>query len=366
MECYLTKTSAYLPGPIIGNDEIENHLGCLPGESEVKRRVLAMNGIVGRHYAQDTQLNSTHNVYELACGAVRQCLAESDAADVTFLTAGTTYSPLSAPGLASIAHGRISRGDDSFPPILRHPVEISSHAGVCCSSAAALVGAIRAVACGDHAAAIAVGAEHASEVLKATKIRPIDDRHQHASVRESQWFMAVFLRFMLSDGAGAMLVRNQPAKDQISLKVNWTHSISFAHEAPLCMQLDNQNALLTQDLAVLSKYLFPLAAKAVASALGKHSDSLSQYRVLLPHLSSFFFRRKMERMIMRLSDDPENPTAYWTNLAERGNTGAASIYVMLDEFLKTDHLEHGDRVLLFIPESGQFHFVMVSLTVVAL
>ena len=53
---------------------------------------------------------------------------------------------------------------------------------------------------------------------------------------------------------------------------------------------------------------------------------------------------------------------YWTNLEYAGNTGAASIFIMLDEYAKNNNLKNGDKILLFIPESGQFNFVYISLT----
>jgi 3-oxoacyl-[acyl-carrier-protein] synthase-3 len=37
---------------------------------------------------------------------------------------------------------------------------------------------------------------------------------------------------------------------------------------------------------------------------------------------------------------------------------------MLDEYLKTRPVASGDRILLFVPESGQFNYVLASLTVV--
>ena len=55
---------------------------------------------------------------------------------------------------------------------------------------------------------------------------------------------------------------------------------------------------------------------------------------------------------------------YWTNLETSGNTGAASIFIMLDEYTRTNRPEDGDRILLFIPESGQFNFVVISLTAI--
>jgi 3-oxoacyl-[acyl-carrier-protein] synthase-3 len=181
------------------------------------------------------------------------------------------------------------------------------------------------------------------EILKSSVIQPIDDRTQHAQLRNSQWFMSVFLRFMLSDGAGAMLLESSPRSGQVSWKIDWTHSMSFANETPLCMKLDNSNRLLTQDVSILSRFLFPKGRKFVDDALVRHNEKLDSYQCVLPHLSSFFFRRKMERILSELSADPEQPVPYWTNLATAGNTGAASIFIMLDHYVKSHRSNHGDR-----------------------
>ena len=130
------------------------------------------------------------------------------------------------------------------------------------------------------------------------------------------------------------------------------------------MKLDNKNALLSQDLKILSRYLFTFADKFVEDCLNTHKESFDNYDVILPHMSSFFFQKKMEKVIAKYSNNKESITPYWTNLANVGNTGSASIYIMLDEYLKSHNLKDGQRILLFIPESGQFNFVMVSLTVV--
>ena len=360
MPCFITQTGSFLPGPPIENERIEEYLGSLEGESDVKRQVLAMNGISQRHYAQDKSQTPTMDVYQLACAAVEDCLINNtENTPVTFLSAGTTYAPLSGPGIGSILHERLKNANR-----LTHPVEISSHSGVCTSAAAAMVNAVRAVASGEHSVAICTGAEQASEVLKSTSIQPIDDRGLHSDVRRSQWFMSVFLRFMLSDGAGAFLLRSSPNASGLSLRVDWTHSLSFANETPLCMKLENRSQLLSQDVAILSRYLFPSARKFVNDAFQRHSETIHSYSLVLPHLSSFFFRRKFEGMLKELSNDPLKTVRYWTNLATAGNTGAASIYIMLDQYLKENTIRDGERMLLFIPESGQFNFVLVSLTAV--
>jgi 3-oxoacyl-[acyl-carrier-protein] synthase-3 len=361
MECFITATGSFLPGAPVANERICDFLGSLDGESEVAQSVLTMNGIIQRHYAQDQRQRATHDVYDLAAQAAQGCLAEvAPLSPITFLGVGATYAPLAAPGIASIVHHRLQTAG-----LICHPTEISSHGGICTSSAAALVAAVRSVQLGEHKSALSIGAEHASEVLKSSTIRPIDDRTEYADVRRSQWFMSVFLRFMLSDGAGACLLERQPRPQGLSLRVDWTHSRSFAHDAPLCMKLDNATRLLSQDVTILTRHFYRLAGEFVSAALGQHEEQLDSYRMVLPHMSSFFFRRKMEKMMQALLRDPDQPVAYWTNLATVGNTGAASIYVMLNNYLQQNQLASGDRLLLFIPESGQFNFVLVSLTVVS-
>lgn len=360
MSAFITRTGSFLPGHPVENNDISQYLGRLDGEEEVERQVLAMNGIVRRHYAQTTQQSATHDVYELATLAVRNCLpASGSSTDFTYLSAGTTYAPLAGPGIASIVHHRLAE-----QALVKHPVELSSHAGICTSAAAAIVSAVRAVKSGDHASALCLGTEHASEILKSSVIQPIDDRAEHDDLRRSKWFMSVFLRFMLSDGAGAFLIQSQPPAGQINWHVDWTHAMSFAHVAPLCMQLQSRNALLMQDVTILSKHLFPTGFEFAKSALQQNGERLDSYDFVLPHLSSFFFKRKVERILTELSSGPEQCPPYWTNLATSGNTGSASIFVLLDEFLRTHTIEPGQRLLLFIPESGQFNFVMVSLTAV--
>ncbi|TWT36929.1 3-oxoacyl-(acyl carrier protein) synthase III [Posidoniimonas corsicana] len=360
MPCYLTQTASFLPGVPVDNDSIQLFLGALDGEEAVREKILTMNGIVRRHYAQDERQRPTHDVYRLGAEAVGRLGSAAGCGGATYLSAGTTFAPLAAPGYASLLHARLAEAG-----LLRQPVEISSHAGICSSAAAALAAAVRAVASGDHASALCVGAEHSSEVLKSSVIQPVDDRADHANLRNSRWFMSVFLRFMLSDGAGAFLLQDRPREDGLSLRVDWTHSLSLADRAPLCMKLESRNSLLSQDVSVLSEHLFPCVDVFLEDAFRRRSDSVDDYRMVLPHMSSFFFRRKMERAIAKRCADPQAPTPYWTNLATAGNTGAASIFVMLDEYLHTQPVEPGDRLLLFVPESGQFNFVLISLTAVS-
>jgi len=361
MNCYITGTGGYLPGDAINNEDMSSFIGDLEGESEIKKKILRMNGIKQRYYALDRNQNPTHDVYDLATLAVEDCLDNSAHAEsIGYLSAGTTNAPLVAPGLASIVHSRLAELE-----ILRESIEINSNSGICTSAAQAIVNACRVVSMGEHSSALSVGVDQPSDILKSTSIDVPNDRDSHADdIQNSRWFMSVFLRFMLSDGAGAFLIQDKPASDRISFQVNWTHSKSFANKAPLCMKLENRTLLLSQDVNILNQYMSQYSREAVVSAMEVNNDQLGSYRIILPHLSSYFFRRMMLKIIRELCSDSEEIVDYWTNLETAGNTGAASIYLMLNEFIKSNELRAGDRVLLFVPESGQFNFVIISLTAV--
>ena len=227
----------------------------------------------------------------------------------------------------------------------------------------AIVNAARAVKSGDAGAAICVGVEQSSIGLRSKAFRTTYDIPAILrDVRSSKWFMAVFLRFMLSDGAGAFLLEGQPREHGISIKINWTYSRSFANEAPLCMQINSSTMILSQDIKILARYMAPLSKKALVGALCEHGETLDNYTMVLPHMSSYYFEPAVRKTIAKLSPNREVP--FWTNLRTAGNTGAASIFIMLDEYLKTKPVAAGDRILLFVPESGQFNYVLISLTVV--
>lgn len=357
--CYITSTGSYLPGEPVDNENIKQYLGKVLGEGRVRRKILNANGIQTRHYALDKKQNATHSLYELAAEAVRDCLPQDQSSlNIDYLSAGTTYAPLLAPGLSSLLHDQLSKDK-----VINHSLEINSNSGICSSGAQAIVNAARAVKSGDAHAAICVGVEQSSVGLKSKAFRTTYDISAILrDVRASKWFMAVFLRFMLSDGAGAFLLEQQPRDQGVSLKVNWSYSRSFANQAPLCMQLPSRTMILSQDVTILARYMAPLSRKALEGALCEHGEKLDNYTMVLPHMSSYYFEPAVKKIMAKLSPNREVP--YWTNLRTAGNTGAASIFIMLDEYLKTQPVTVGDRILLFVPESGQFNYVLISLSVV--
>jgi 3-oxoacyl-[acyl-carrier-protein] synthase-3 len=72
----------------------------------------------------------------------------------------------------------------------------------------------------------------------------------------------------------------------------------------------------------------------------------------LCHYSSERFMPVVEELLAKA--DLTIPRERWySNLATRGNTGSASIFIMLAEFLQTREIKAGEKILCFIPESGR-------------
>jgi 3-oxoacyl-[acyl-carrier-protein] synthase-3 len=299
---------------------------------------------------------------ELAAEAVRRALKDRDLPleSVRMLAAGTTQGDLLVPGFASMVHGRLGGAE----------LELLAAGGVCASSMAALAAAVRAVRLGEHDNAVVVGSELVSRSLRQSR---------YAGARTN--FDAEFLRWTLSDGAGAVVVEPVPRPDAPSLRVDWTHLVSYAHQHPVCMSaggsgarswLDLPNAAdaeregmlrLRQDVKSLPA-LFRLGLREFVKLVRLGRCQPSDVDHVLCHYSAEHFRGEIFELL-RNADLMIPEERWYTNLHTRGNTGAASIFVMLEEAWRTGRFQPGDRILLIVPESGRFSFAFAHLTCVA-
>jgi len=106
-----------------------------------------------------------------------------------------------------------------------------------------------------------------------------------------------------------------------------------------------------------------LVDRALPIALEKHPTSPKEVDWLLPHISSNYFRQKLYVHMKALGF--EIPYKRWfMNLEKKGNTGAASIYIMLEGLFHSGRLRQGQRIFLIIPESGRFSMCYAMMTVV--
>jgi 3-oxoacyl-[acyl-carrier-protein] synthase-3 len=120
---------------------------------------------------------------------------------------------------------------------------------------------------------------------------------------------------------------------------------------------------LRQDVSLLGDNIVKAGGAFLADIVKKRALNLNTIDYFLPHLSSEFFRKKIDQELQQLG--LSIPQEKWfTNLTKFGNVGAASIYLMLEELFNSGKLKKGEKILCMIPESARFSYVFSMMTVV--
>jgi 3-oxoacyl-[acyl-carrier-protein] synthase-3 len=121
---------------------------------------------------------------------------------------------------------------------------------------------------------------------------------------------------------------------------------------------------LKQDTEILGEHVIRLTVtEGLARVVARRGIRPSDVDWYLPHYSSELFRDKVHDAMAGIGFAV--PYERWfTNLADKGNTGSASIYVMLEELFHSGRLQKGDRILCYIPESGRFSVAYMLLEAV--
>ncbi len=366
---YITSIGCYLPNAPVPNDEMEDFLGTINGKpSSVRERILKQNGIRSRHYALTKDQKSTHSNAQLAARAAEQAVGRSGVRmnQIGFLATGTTQGDMPVPGFASMVHGELAMA----------ACEVASFQSVCASGMMALKGAVNYLRTEEGAgSALAIGSEFASRLFKGSRF----ESQQLQSVP----FDTEFLKWMLSDGAGAMVLQRERNPSGISLKVEWIDLVSHAHEFPVCMYAGRSGNADPAEPSWLDYDSYESASKAGAINLKQDIRLLDQvvqtgvahYFKLIDagridpsaidwlccHYSSEVFKEPIKEL-MRKGGALIPDEKWFSNLTTKGNTGAASIYIMLEELLYSGRLKSGQQILCMVPESGRFitSFMLLS------
>ncbi len=379
-DVFITRTAAFLPLDPVDNDHMEAALG-QAGErhSRTRKITLRSNGIKARHYVTDPQTGEVrYTNASLTAAAV--CALAGDGfrvEDIACLSCGTSVPDQILPGHGVMVHGELGGA----------PCEVLTTAGVCAAGATALKYAWLAVRSGEFPNAVATGSEAVSLTLRGTRYAA--ETAQRAEELESHPELAFekdFLRWMLSDAAGALLLQDKPATSGPSLRIDWIDIASYAHEMPACMYAGaekNPDGSLTgwarfsheeigrQSILAIKQDVKLLNAKIIEYCLDKPLGAIKARRGLkaeeidwfLPHMSSEYFRQPIAAGLARIGL-PIPAERWFTNLATRGNTGSASFFLMLDELLRSGRLQRGQRLLCLVPESGRFTSAYLHFTVV--
>lgn len=375
---YINAVSSFLPNEAVDNESIESVLGQI-GEraSRAKRVVLKSNKILTRYYAIDQKSGqTTHSNAELTANAIRG-LGSENLKSLDLLVCGTTMADQLMPNHALMVHGELGL----------KPLEVVSTAGICLSGATALKYAYTSIKSGEAMSAVSTGSENASASMRAKHFKEemalrVDELEKNPEIA----FEKDFLRWMLSDGAGAFLLSNKPNEAAPSLKIQNIFSLSYANELETCMysgcdkQVDGSikgwreyepKALLEesvftvkQDVKLLNENVIEYTVrKPLEEMLEKNIFKPEEIDWFLPHYSSGFFRDKVyDGMKKANCDIPQEK--WFTNLSYKGNTGSASIYIIVEELFNGGKFQKGEKILCYVPESGRFSTAFILLEVV--
>lgn len=385
MDClgYISSIGTFLPNSPIKNDEIENVLGIVAGvPSRTKRIILRSNGIKTRHYAIDPKTGlPTHTNAGMVVEAVRN-LDGMVRERVGVLACGTSSPTGFVPSHGSHVHAALGQELGGFCG-----TEVMSAAGVCLSGLSSLKYAALCVAQGGCAQAVATGSELVSPIMHASNFDEMVSSRRALDLEDnvSLSFEDDFLRWMLSDGAGAALITPKPLFSR-AFRMDWIDIRSYAPEYPVCMyaggvrsdagemvgwqvisaeERSHKGALnLRQDARLLNENIVDvIVRKALAEIADLRQLSPGDVDWYLPHISSEYFRPLIANAMREIKMDI--PAEKWlTTLTETGNVGSASMYLMLDALLKNPLLRNGDRILVMVPESARFSVGYMHLTAV--
>ena len=339
--------------------------------SRARRIVLRNNGIQTRYYSLREDGSLSYSNADMVLQAVQNLDIAKE--KIELLSCGTSATDQTLPSHTAMVHG-----------LLGNPMEIVSPSGACCSGIHAMKFGYLSIKSGETSNAVTSGSELVSPMMMA---RNFESESRSESELESNPFIGFekdFLRWMLSDGAGAALLQDKPNDNGLSLKIDWIESRSYANEYETCMYsaadknedgsvkswkefeptqwLDHSVFAMKQDVKLLGSTIVPLGGKYLCEIAERRGLEVSSVDYFLPHLSSNFFRKQVYDQLvadgMEITEDK-----WYTNLVEVGNVGSASIYIMLEELFNSGKLKKGQKLLLMVPESARFSYAYALLTV---
>lgn len=377
-DVFIVNTATFLPNEPIGNDEIEDYLGLIGGkESRAKNIVLRNNGIKRRFYALDKNGSATHSNAELAAESIRHLLDNDSEKlkQVDLLCCGTSSPDQMMPSHGVMVHGCLPESN---------AIEVITPSGNCTAGMHALKYAFMAVKGGFSNLAVVSGSERTSRLLHANMFESEIESQSNIDSDPYIAFEKDFLRWMLSDGAGSFLLSNKKNEDRLNFKIEWVEGVSYANEVETCMYMagekmpdgslksfkdytsqemvDQSIMSIKQDVKMLRSNIIALGFKKLVEIFktkGLRSDEVDYF---LPHMSSEFFREKINEALIE-NNIPISQEKWFSNLSKVGNVGAGSIFLMVDELMKSGTLKKGEKMLVAVPESARFSYVFALFTV---
>ncbi len=351
---YINSFGSFLPNDPVNNADMEEYLGFIGGKkSKYKPLVLRQNRIKYRHYALNKDGEQQYSSSEMAALAIKHAVNNSEIilSDISYLGSSSTLGDCLVPGLASHIHAELNI----------KPIEIANFQSVCGSSIMALKSGYLQIGSEEHDYAAISGCEFASRYFRPGFYEDSNEFLENGEIDIN----ADFLRFTLSDGAGACILESKPNTHSRSLKINWIDIKSYADRFDTCMSagegwsnqastmdaVKNGSLILKQDFSLL-KEMIPVWVSHYLDLIDQDKINVDEIKYFCSHYSAHSLKEEAIN-VLKTTGSMITEDKWFSNLYSKGNTGTASIFIILEELYNSKELNIGDKILCHVPESGR-------------
>ncbi len=355
-------TGSYLPGAPVTPERVEEVLGRIPDlpprlarrAESIGPEVLARAGVQRRYFAIDPDSRAqTETNASMAERAVRAALAGSGESPGTIdlLICAGPMADYACPPTSALLQERLG---------IPRCTEIEIHSN-CTGAPKGLQVALDMLRAGRHRRAAVVYVQLSSAFLRGEYFNPAAVRLEHLA-----------LRWMLSDGAGAMVLDGD-ASDGLHLLDAYVESRggnrapgmiggasgAFAHEVPLngepahiALHASGRHHVW-QDIAEVNRH----APRQLIEGLGEMLDAAGLSGADVKHFllgipgRHFMTEAIGAFFVERLGTDP---TEVLFDVADFGYCGGATIFIQFDRLVRSGRLRPGDLVAAYLEESSKW------------
>jgi len=278
-------TGRYAPSKVMTNDDFSKIL------DTNDEWITTRTGIKRRHIAENE--TAVDMAYKAALKAVEDRNYNKE--DIDLIIVASITSPVKTPSIANLLQAKLG---------LNHKNIVAFDLNAACSGFVyALEVAASMLASGNYKGALVVGSEHMSSILDWT------DRST---------------AILFGDAAGAAIIEH--SKDSNDQAYFWNGSRG---DDTGILWIDPKVKMAGRDVY---KFAVDIMPKAIREVLAKANMKIEDIDLIIPHQANY-------RIIQSVAKDMDMPIdRFLMNLDEYGNTSAASIPFLLDEY-KSTHQE---------------------------
>jgi 3-oxoacyl-[acyl-carrier-protein] synthase-3 len=338
-------TGAYLPGPPLGNDDLERFCGALPDEIlegiQVQRRHWLIDPVTGEHRERNS---------DMAAAAGRQALQRAGLEQVDLLIVSTASPDFPLPPMATLVQDRLGLLDCTA-------LEIRSG---CAGAVEALDVARAMIERGTHETALVVGSEAISPLL-----HPVYRGRAPERIRMRDRIGL----YTFGDGAGAIALTAADAAQTPGVLAASSRCLGMGMKpgmqivgagthAPIHEQILAKRMVDLQIDVVQSAQFTPtVISAALSDLLGEAGlDAREVAACILPEGNAGYLSQELEAAGVPMRDWEGLSGRVFENLTDVGATGSAAVPLALDDAWRAGRLPVGDPVMLLAIETSKWKY----------